>query len=157
MSMRRVWSVVFVLAFAVSCGRSPTSPSSKTPNYAGAWSGAYTVTGCNQTGGVGAANVCGSIGASAPYTLTLSQSSTSVTGSFFLGSISFPSTGGTIEPGGSLSLQATSVSNGITVIVTWHLNMSGSALTGTISQIWTSNTLSGQANVAGTINSAAKS
>lgn len=54
-------------------------------------------------------------------------------------------------------LQATTVSSGITIVVTWHLNERGSTLTGTVTQIWTSDTLSGQVNVTGTITAAVKS
>ena len=158
--MRTLRSQLAMLLLAVltaACGGNPNAPSQNNAHYAGTWTGSYTITGCNQTGGIALANICGNLGASAPFTFTLSQSNTSVTGSFLLGTISFPSTGGTIGADGSLTLQATTVSNGVTIVVTWHLNESGTTLTGTVTQIWTSDTLSGQVNVTGTITSAVKS
>jgi hypothetical protein len=140
-----------------ACGSSsPTAPTAPPiPNYAGSWSGTYTISGCTQSGGVGLANVCGALGNQAPYTMPLSESGRNVSGSFALGTIQFGSTGGTIGSDGSLQLQGTSVSNGITIVVNWQLNLNGSnALTGTLTQVWTSSTLSGQANVVGTITTA---
>jgi hypothetical protein len=159
--MRRLTSLSVVSLFVAlalatgACGSSsPSAPSEPPiPQYAGSWAGQYTVTGCNQSGGVAIANICGLLGSAPPYSFTLSQSGRSVTGSFALGSIQFPSTGGTIASGGSLGLQATTISNGVTIIVTWALNMNTS-LTGTVTQVWTSTTLSGQANVVGTISTA---
>jgi hypothetical protein len=89
--------------------------------------------------------------------MVLAQSNTSVTGSFTLGTIQFPSTGATIGSDGSLSLSATTIQNGITIIVTWNLNLPASAITGSITQVWTSTTLSGQANVTGIISTAIRS
>jgi hypothetical protein len=102
------------------------------------------------------ANICGSLGSSAPYTFALTQSSRNVSGTFALGSVTFPGTGGTVASDGSLAMNSTSVANGITVVVNWNLNIVGNALRGTITQIWTSDTLSGQVNVAGTINSSVR-
>ncbi len=146
---------VVVAVLVSACGDdSPNSPSERIPNYAGSWSGTYTITGCNQTGGVALANICGALGATPPYTFTLTQSSRNVSGTFALGSVQFPNTGGTIGQDGSLALSGTSVSNGITVVVNWSLNMPAQAITGTITQQWTSTTLSGSATVAGSINTA---
>jgi hypothetical protein len=100
------------------------------------------------------ANICGSMGTAAPYRFNFQQSGNSVTGSFMLGSVNFPSTGGTVASDGSLGLQATTIINGTTIIVTWALHNAGGsapAITGTITQAWTDTTLSGQTNVAGTI------
>ena len=147
--------VSLVLGSAVACGGgNSASPSENIPNYGGSWSGTYTITGCTQSGGVGLANICGAIGVTAPYAFTLNQSGRSVTGSFTLGSIPFPSTGGTIGTDGSLALSATSQNNGITIIANWALTLPSTALAGTITQVWTSTTLSGQANVAGVIGTA---
>ena len=144
------------LVWVSSCG-GPNSPSQNTPNYAGTWNGTYTITGCTQSGGVALANICGSLGSTDPYQMVLAQSNTSVTGSFTLGTIQFPSTGATIGSDGSLSLSATTIQNGITIIVTWNLNLPASAITGSITQVWTSTTLSGQANVTGIISTAIRS
>jgi hypothetical protein len=102
------------------------------------------------------ARICDNMGQTAPYSFNFQQSGSSVTGSFMLGSINFPSTGGTVGSDGSLSLQATAIRDGVTVISTWALHNPGGtnpAITGSISQAWTSTTLSGQVNIAGTIGS----
>ena len=145
---------LLILPFLAACG-SKTAPSPPLANYAGSWQGTYTITGCTQSGGVALANICGNLGASAPYRFNFTQNGTSVTGSFFLGTISFPSSGGTMGSDGSLALQATTINNGITIIVNWALHSTpNSVITGTVTQVWTSTTLSGQANVAGIIASA---
>lgn len=143
--------LVGVLLLCAACGGSPTAPSVKTPNYAGAWHGNYTLSGCTQSGGVALANVCGNLGSTPPYTMTLTQNGTSVTGSFTLGSINFPNTGATIAADGSLGLQATTINQGITIVVTWALTLPNNVLAGTVTQNWTSDTLSGSASVVGTI------
>lgn len=156
--MRLRWLPCLLALCVVGCGSngSPTGPSKNVPNYSGNWRGTYTVTGCNETGGISLANVCRLVGNAPPFTLTLTQSQRNVSGSFTLGSINFPNTGGTVSEDGSLGLNATSVSDGITIVVTWSLNLPSTALTGTVSQIWTSTTLSGQANVVGTISTATR-
>jgi hypothetical protein len=93
---------VVALASAACGGNGgPTDPSPRIPNYAGAWSGTYTITGCNQTGQIAIANICGALGGTPPYTFALTQSQRNVSGSFGLGSIQFPNTGGTIGQDGS--------------------------------------------------------
>jgi hypothetical protein len=155
--MKFVMALALCIASCACGGNDATSPSSRTPDYAGSWSGSYTITGCTQSGGVALANICGNLGATPPYSFSLTQSGTNVSGSFALGSVSFPNVGGTVRSDGSLSLQGTSVSNGITVVVTWALNMPANALTGTITQQWTSTGLSGSATVTGNINTAIRS
>jgi len=151
--MKRI--VLFTALAAAACGGN-NNPTSNTPiaQYAGSWNGNYTITGCTQSGGVASANICGALGNSAPYTFNFTQSSRSVTGSFALGSVQFPSTGGTVNSDGSLQLQATTNSDTVTIIVTWNLTNPGNAIGGTVTQVWTSTALSGQANIAGTITSA---
>jgi len=155
--MRRLFVLLTLGLMTAACGSSSTSPSEPPiPNYSGTWSGTYLISGCNQTGGIALANVCGTLGSSAPYTFSLTESGRNVSGSFALGTISFPSTGGTIATDGSLALSGTSVSNDITIVVNWALNMPTTVMTGTITQIWTSNVLSGQVNVVGTISNATR-
>ena len=76
--------------------------------------------------------------------MRLSQGDRNVSGTFSLGSIEFPSTGGAIGQDGSLQLNGTVTSNGVTIVVSWNLNMPGTSVTGTISQQWKSDTLSGR-------------
>lgn len=148
------------ICLLAACGGkdSPSSPSqTRIPNYGGNWNGTYTVTGCNQTGGVALANICSSLGNTPPYQFNLTQSDRNVSGSFSLGSIGFPSTGGTVGQDGSLALSATSISNGITIVVNWALNLPATAIAGTITQNWQSSTLSGSVVVTGSINNAIRS
>lgn len=135
----------------------PSSPSpvpSPTANYAGKWSGTYTLTGCNQSGGVGLANLCSAVGTTAPYSFSLTQGGPNVSGTFTLGSVTFPNTGGTVAQDGSLALSATHVANGLTTIATWALQFAGSTLIGTTTQTIQSSTLSGSVVIVGTINNA---
>src|SRR5687768_1153680 len=135
--MKRVAPLLgLVLIVACGGGSSPTEPS--IANYAGRWSGTYSITGCNQSGGVALANICGSLGQTPPYSMDLTQTGRNAAGTFNLGSIQFPSTGGSVGTDGSMQLNATSVSNGITVVVGWNLRMSGTQMSGTISQQWSS-------------------
>jgi hypothetical protein len=152
-------SCLLVALLVSACGSSsstaPTAP--PIPQYAGSWAGSYTITGCTQSGAFSVANLCSTLGAAPRYTFALSQSSRNVTGSFALGTIQFPSTGGSVGGDGSLGLNATYVDNasGIAIAVTWALNMPASAITGTVTQVWTASN-AGQANVVGTISTAAR-
>ena len=152
-------SVLAAAILSAACGgsKSPTTPTEVIANYAGNWSGAYSVTGCTQTGGVAAANVCSALGNTPPYSMSLTQSSHNVSGTFTLGSIAFPATGGTVGTDGSLQLNATAINSGVTIVVSWNLRMASSQMSGTISQQWASSTLSGGATVTGTINTALRS
>lgn len=138
----------------------PTSPSSPTPvpspfpNYAGQWSGTYTITGCTQAGGVALANLCASLGSTPPYSFSFTQGGQNVSGTFTLGSITFPNTGGTVAKDGSLALSATNIANGLTTVVNWALQFPGASIIGTVTQNIQSSTLSGSAVIAGSINSA---
>jgi hypothetical protein len=149
-----------ILVATAACGSSssPSSPSAApVANYSGNWSGAYSVTGCTQNGGVALANICGALGNTPPYSMNLSQTGRNVAGTFRLGSIDFPSTGGAVGSDNSLQLNATSLNNGVTIVVSWNLRMATNQMSGTVSQQWASDTLSGGATVAGTINTATRS
>lgn len=155
--MKRTISALLALAIASvasACGGNDSGPSPVVPNYAGNWSGNYVITGCSQTGGIALANVCRLLGTSATYSFSLTQSSRNVAGSFALGSVSFPNTGGAVATDGSLALSGTAISDGVTVVVNWALTLATTALAGTVSQQFTSTVLSGQANVVGTISTA---
>lgn len=127
------------------------------PNYGGTWSGTYLVTGCNQSGGVGLANVCGSIAGTLPFTFILAQGTDGVTGRFLLGTIPFENVSGVVSGNGGLTLVGRNLSNGVQVDVTWQLTSPvARTLVGSIAQVWTSTTLTGQANVSGAISTATK-
>ena len=160
--MRKLLIVGLVCLSAAACGGgSPTAPSTPPPppvgNFAGSWAGTYSITGCTQSGGVALANVCGLLGNTPAYTMTLTQTGRNVSGTFRLGSIEFPSTGGAVGTDDSLQLNATSNNDGVTIIVSWNLRMASNQMSGTISQQWASSTLSGGATVAGSINTANRS
>lgn len=154
--MKLLLSIPIVLVLSACGSSSPTSPSRPVADYGGNWSGTYSITGCTQSGGVALANVCGSLGQTPPYAMSLTQSGANVSGTFRLGSVEFPPTGGQVASDGSLQLNSTSVSSGITIVVSWNLRMTGSQMSGSISQQWSSSQLSGGATVAGTINTAAR-
>jgi hypothetical protein len=89
MTVRRSLAAAICGLILAACGSSSSSPTPSVPQYGGSWSGTYVISGCNQTGGMSLVNICGSLGNSAPYGLTLTQNGTSVTGSFALGTITF--------------------------------------------------------------------
>jgi hypothetical protein len=65
--IRRLFALA-LLVLCTACGGngSPTAPT-PAANYAGNWTGTYTITGCNQTGGIAIANICDSLGGTPPY------------------------------------------------------------------------------------------
>jgi len=156
--MLRLTAVLLALTLSTACGdSSPTSPTPSTPNYAGTWTGTYAITSCTQTGGVADANVCGAVGGSTQgFSMQLAQSGSTVTGSFNLGTVPFANASGTIAADGGLELRGNGTANGIAAAVTWSLRLPASSLTGTVAQTWSSSTLTGQANVAGSISSATR-
>jgi hypothetical protein len=153
MTTLKLTATTLLALVCLACGSStPTAPSAPPiAQYAGTWSGTYTVTGCTQSGGVALANVCGSLGNSPSYGFQFTQSGANVSGSFTLGTIAFPGVGGTVGADTSLAVQGTAITNGVTIVVRWALTMPGLTPSGTVTQTWTSNVLSGQATVVGTI------
>jgi hypothetical protein len=156
--VRKTFFFLLFASFLSACGGSSPSAPTAPPiaQYAGNWTGTYTITGCTQSGGIALANICGSLGNTPPYGLQLTQTGSNVSGSFTLGTVSFPNVGGTVGSDGSLALSGTSLSSGVTIVVTWALHMS-SGVTGTLTQVWQSSTLSGQTNVVGNINTSSRS
>lgn len=159
--MPRTTAMLCVICLWVAgCGGSNNATPSQTriPTYAGGWTGTYTITGCNQSGSIALANLCGSLGNTPPYRFNLTQSDRNVSGSFSLGSIDFPNTGGSVAQDGSLALSATVITTtGVTVVVNWALTLPSQALAGTITQNWQANGVTGSATVAGSINTAIRS
>ena len=64
--------------------------------------------------------------------MTLTQTGRNVSGTFRLGSIEFPSTGGAVGTDDSLQLNATLNNDGVTIIVSWNLRMASNQMSGTI-------------------------
>jgi hypothetical protein len=156
--MKKFFAVFAVVAAAAACGGggNSTAPSENIPSYAGSWSGIYAITGCNQSGDVSLADICGILGDSAGYTFSLTQSGRNVSGSFALGGVTFPATSASVANDGTLALSATSVTGGVSILVNWVLTTTASGLGGTVSQRWTSSGLSGEANVSGRISNSAR-
>jgi hypothetical protein len=152
--MKRLLPFALLIPLTACGSKSPSTPTETIAQYGGTWTGTYSITGCTQTGGIALANICGALGQTPPYRMSLTQSSRNVSGTFTLGSVAFPQTGGTVGTDTSLQLNGTSISNGITIVVSWNLRNSANQMTGNISQQWASDTLSGGATVTGTINTA---
>jgi hypothetical protein len=123
------------------------------PNYAGIWTGSYSVAACQDIDPPGTTPIllCGQfahlVGAPVAlnYQFTLSQSGTAVTGTYKLVSPMFscPCAGdygtfdmaGTVAPDGTLTLAGAGSSrgSGVQTAITFTLRISSSALTGTVS------------------------
>jgi hypothetical protein len=134
----------------------PKSSAASAPNYSGNWSGTYAVSDCRQSQQVGLANICGAIGDSAPYSLSIVQNAQGVTVSVTLGSVQFPSTTVKVRSDGSLGWSTATTSDVFNVGAELAVIMSGNALAGTIKQFWTSWTLSGKATLTGRISTATR-
>ena len=155
---RRLILAATVLAMTAACGSNNASPTAVVPNFAGNWSGTYSFTGCSQSGGLALANICGVLPSSAPYSFSLSQNGSTVSGSFALGNLQFPSTSAVVSSGGALALSGTNTSSGITTAASWNLTLpSNSTLSGTVSYVITSDVLTGSATISGSILSATRS
>jgi hypothetical protein len=152
-SMTRLTLVAVALCFSLGCNGddSPTSSAPPIPNYTGIWSGSYTITNCTQSGALAVANLCSTLGNTAPFTLNVGQQATThtVQGTFNLGSIPFTIAPSTVGANGALTFSGTSLNNGITVFVTWTLT---SPIVGGLTQVWSSSGLTGQLNLTAVIN-----
>lgn len=153
--MRRL-AVALALSLSVlACGDddvTPTNPGPPPrPNYTGIWNGTYTITACTQNGTIAIANLCGSLGNTAPFQLNIGQHATThiAQGTFTLGTIPFTIVPAPVNATGTLTFSGTSLSNGISVLATWTLT---SPIVGSLTQVWSSAALSGQVNLTGAIN-----
>ena len=108
----------------------------------GTWTGTHTITACDGTGSVqdlicSAARGSNKVGSSLSFSVTLSQSGSSVTGTANCGGVVGPVTG-TLSAGGTLTLAGTltgtGTSTGFTSVITsWATTTSGSSMNGTVS------------------------
>jgi hypothetical protein len=139
--MRRL-CVTVALAASVACGNSnPTQPSTPNiPQFGGNWTGTLQLQSCIPFNAP-SASLCNSetVGTTGPFSLTLTQSGSVVSGPFTIGSIAFPSTGATISSTGVLTLQSsvTTTVGGATSTAQgdWTLSLSGASLSGTAAAI----------------------
>lgn len=159
--MRRAFLALIALTLVVGAcsgsNSSPTAPPVVIPNYTGIWSGTYTVsaTGCTQTGTIALADVCGTFsGRTFPYVLNIAQNgvTNAVNGTFTLGQVPFTMVQSTVTSSG-VTFTGTSINDTLTIQVTWNLT---SPIVGSLTQIWSSSGLTGQATVTGVLASAVK-
>ena len=125
---------------------------SATSALTGTWSGAHVITACNGTGSAqdlicGAARGAYKVGTSFIFSLTLTQSGNSVTGTANLAGPTGPVTG-TVS-NGVLTLTGTlRDSQGFTSVITaWSTTTSGSAMSGTLGYSLTFNGVPGNAGI----------
>lgn len=151
--------VLFVMLGACSGkGDSPTTPAPPAiPNYTGIWTGTYTVTSCAQNGTIALADICGTSvapGANLPFQLNLvQQGSAIVQGSFTLGGIAFSVMPTTLTSTGAVTVVGTAPLNELTILATWNL---ATPITGTLSQVWSASTFTGQINIGANIGAVTK-
>jgi len=117
------------------------------PHYQGAWTGRYLVAGCTASGDYLTFGWCGSLqGQNLPFSLTLSQTRDTVSGTITFGEYT-GSVSGSAAMNGALTLAGTAVSGGASIsISSWSTNSASfGVMTGNFSQRVTSTTLSGSA------------
>jgi hypothetical protein len=136
-----------------AASKPPTSTQAPTgaPNYAGNWSGDYLITTCLQTQEVARANICGALGQSSSYRLSITQNGQSVTVSATVGTVRFPSVTVPIGHDGRVALSTETTSDGFYIAALFGLAMPETGLTGTIKHVWTSSALLGRTTVMGRI------
>jgi hypothetical protein len=124
-----------VAVLSVRCGKNPNAPD--TPQFGFNWNGLYSVQACVDSGDAAGACAQAPVGQTAPYTLSLTQTGTTVSGSSTLGNAVFPTTSGTIANDGSLQLKSTLANGPLTQTLTWTLTISGTQLQGTFTAVAT--------------------
>jgi hypothetical protein len=146
--------------YVISGGQQGTKNIRVVPNYAGSWSGSYYVTGCSQSGAYATFNYCSSdfsTNSVFPYNMSLTQSLDTVTGTFYLGTLQFGQSSGTMDGGGGVALSANYYSGVSTIYCVWNLSSSTPGrLAGTVRQTWSASTVPGQMVVTGTIRDSMK-
>jgi hypothetical protein len=147
--------------FFIAEGRQGTTLIRALPNLAGNFTGNYRITSCAATGQMGAADVCSNAppGSLVPYTFVLGQTGAVLTGRvIILGVEAIPAFAATIGVAGDVSVTGNvTAPGGFTVNTTWQIAQRAAGVTtGTIAQVWTAPGLTGQTNVAGSINTITK-
>jgi hypothetical protein len=164
--MKKTLSLLCALVLA-GCGGSdvagpppPTLPSpAPVANFAGTYSGTYTVTSCGHTGDFAVGEFCDQLGVGSvlPMTLTLTQNGSAVTGTLVQGLAPTKVTG-TVSGSGHLTLDGSGSAGGFTLlIVGWDTSLSGGVMTGSWNTQWTYPGLfAGYAQVVNTISPLAR-
>ena len=150
------------LLLLVACGGGGGGPIEPEPlpppNYAGTWTGTYTISSCTNSGFFADAALCSSVqNTTADFGFVLTQSNRTVTGTFSLGSLSSSSVSAAIGNDGSLILAAPVTQGSFTLNTTWTLQQAtAGALSGQTRQVWTAAGQSGDAVLQGPIVSATR-
>jgi hypothetical protein len=122
------------------------------PNYAGVWSGKYTVTSCVQTEGFIDTNLCAQfpVGQEKPFAFQFSQTADVLTGQTALGQLGSTTFTANIESDGSVSF-TTSTFFGTSIINSeWHLfSTQAGTIGGTVTQTWQDQNTTGEMDVVG--------
>lgn len=145
--------------YVVSGGQQGTKNIRVVPNYDGKWSGSYYVTSCSQTGIFALADLCDtfSVNKVMPYNMSLSQSGSSVSGAFAMGTLVFSQSSNTIDGGGQLALNGSYSSGTTSINASWSLTCpTAGRLNGTLQHTWRDSGYSGQLVVTGTIRDSMK-
>src|SRR5258705_9251403 len=141
--------------YVISGGRQGTANIHVVPGYQGQWRGSYIVRTCTSTGywALPPDSCGGQVNRVLPATLSLTQSGTTVSGTFQLGTIPFTTFTAPVGADGSIAFSATSAqASTITIIANWNLNsLQDGRITGGQTQIWRSSGLSGEMQMAGTV------
>ena len=152
------FALILLLVLAPACKKKPPTGPTDIPDYAGTWTGTYAVTGCSQSGFFVGANFCGQVNnTTAQVTFTFAQTDRTVTGSFQLGSLPFPTLNGTIADDGSLAFTATGTDPTFPIEASWTLRQeTAGTLTGQTHQVWKANGQSGEGVVDGRLDSGSR-
>lgn len=129
------------------------------PQYQGSWSGRYTVAACTASGDFLTYGWCTSIqGRDLPFSLTLSQTRDTVSGTVTFGEYT-GSVSGSMAVGGTLTIAGAAISGGTSLsISSWSTNsLTFGSMTGSFSQRVSSSSSTGSASHTNTILSAARS
>ena len=148
---RNMTFVVGLVVLLAACASNSPSPLAPTPtptptptpvlgvvNYAGEWSGTYTVTACRQTSDF-YGQFCGSMSTSGANSIEMMvvQQGSDVTGSLSLGSDVGPLSG-VVDTSGHLLTTAQTKGLYNIGVTNWNTAMSGRQMVGTFTQEWRS-------------------
>ncbi len=132
-----------------------------TLSFSGRWAGAHVITACNGTGSVqdlicSAARGAFKVGSRLTFSVTLTQSGNTVTGTADLGGTTGPVTG-TVN-GSTVTLSGTLRDNqGFTSVITsWNTSISGNAMTGSLAYSLTFNGVPGNAGIVADLSGATR-
>ena len=124
------------------------------PNYAGSWSGFYTIVSCTPTDGFAAKNLCDSfnIGQTRQYGLQLTQNADVVSGITIIGILGSTTASGTVNMDGSLTLTPPIFVGTVEIDLVWKLTCAqANAIGGTVTQTWTDLVTPGQMVIEGAL------